>query len=66
MALMNTPTLTLSSTEGPICFGKDKKRLSEEVAYTHAIYRDIDAMWQAMQIPGTFMMVLMRKVFSSI
>ena len=54
MALMNNPTLTLGSTEGPIDFGKDKERLSKEVAYTHAIYRDIDAMWHAMQIPGAF------------
>ena len=54
MALMNTKTLILGEKEGPIDFGTEMERITEEVSYTYAIYRDIDAMWKQMQIPGTF------------
>lgn len=54
MALMNEKELTLGENEAPIDFGGEKERITEEVSYTYAIYRDIDAMWKQMQIPGTF------------
>lgn len=54
MALMNTMRLTLGENEGPIGFGGVMDRITEEVSFTYAIYRDIDAMWKQMQIPGTF------------
>lgn len=53
-ALLNSKTLTLGDNEAPIDFGEEMERITEEVSYTYAIYRDIDAMWKQMQIPGTF------------
>lgn len=54
MALMNSMRLTLGENEVPIDFGGEMDRITEEVSFTYAIYRDIDAMWKQMQIPGTF------------
>ena len=54
MALMNIKKLTLCENEAPIDFGGEMERITEEVSSTYAIYRDIDAMWKQMQIPGTF------------
>ena len=54
MALMNEMELTLGENEAPIDFGGEKERITEEVSYTYAIYRDIDATWKQLQIPGTF------------
>lgn len=54
MALMNARSLTLGENDAPIDFGEEMNPVTEEVAYTYAIYRDIDAMWKQMQIPGIF------------
>lgn len=56
MDLGKSDTITLCDYTTPITFGDQRETLFKDVETNYAIYKDIEAMWQQMQIPGVFML----------
>lgn len=55
MAVRDCRSITFGDKEYPLQFSdEDNENLFKDVQYTYDLYRDIQALWQAMQIPGTF------------
>ena len=56
MALSKSDTITLGDYTTPITFGDQRETLFKDVETNYTIYKDIEAMWRQMQIPGVFML----------
>lgn len=55
MAVKENNSVTFGDKEYPLRFrNEDIVLLFKDVQYTYDLYRDIDTVWRAMQIPGTF------------
>lgn len=55
MAIKENNSVTFGDKEYPLRFSnEDIELLFKDVQYTYDLYRDIEAVWQSMQIPGTF------------
>ena len=56
MVLSKSDTITLGDYTTPITFGNLRETLFKDVETNYAIYKDMETMWQQMQIPGVFML----------
>lgn len=55
MALKDATTITFGKTTTPLFFEEEiRGMLFKDVARTYQLYKDIDALWQELQIPGVF------------
>lgn len=55
MALKDATTITFGETTTPLFFEEETRSLLfKDVAYTYQLYKDIDASWRELQIPGVF------------
>ena len=54
VVLSKSDTITLGDYTTPLTLGDQRKALFKDVETNYAIYKDIEATWQQMQIPGIF------------
>ena len=55
VALKDSTTITVGSNSTPLAFlDEDREKLFGNAQYNLDIYRDMKALWQALQIPGSF------------
>ena len=54
VALKNSTTITFGDRDVPVDFGEQKEQLFGGAEHNLQIFRDMAAMWDAMQIPGIF------------
>lgn len=55
MALKDATTITFGETTIPLYFENETRdKLFCDVPYTYQLYKDIEALWQDLQIPGVF------------